>query len=127
MRYDGVVLRVNDILYLFILDPDTNKIRDGINISDHECYKDLNDDKIVVVNVLFKDGTKDIDKIDLDEFIYGDTYGRYDTFILISDVITYLINTDEFSLERMISDGKLNELSLSCIDNSRKIILKNDE
>lgn len=127
MRYDGVVLRVNDILYLFILDPDTNKIRDGINISDHECYKDLNDDKIVVVNVLFKDGTKDIDKIDLDEFIYGDTYGRYDTFILISDVITYLINTDEFSLERMIGDGKLNELSLSCIDNSRKIILKNDE
>jgi hypothetical protein len=40
MKYDGIVVKI-DKLYLFILDPDTNEIRDGINISDHECYNEL--------------------------------------------------------------------------------------
>ena len=67
MKYDGVVIRIEE-LFLFILDPDTNKIRDGINISDHKCYDDLKENQLMVVNVVFKDGTQEIDKIDLEEF-----------------------------------------------------------
>ena len=82
MKYDGVVIRF-DKLYLFILDPDTDMIRDGITISEHDCYKDMKEDQLMVVSVIFKDGTLEIDKIDLDEFIHGDKYGDNNINIII--------------------------------------------
>jgi hypothetical protein len=124
MIYDGVVIRIDE-LYLFILDPDKNKIRDGINISEHECYKDLKDDQLMVVNVIFKDGTQEIDKIDLDEFIYGDNYGKHDTFLYIHDITLYSIgdtknDVQEVKIKNIIEKGELNDVAISCI-NSTKI------
>jgi len=117
MKYDGVVLRIEDNLFLFVLNPDTNNLTDGVNISDHECYKKLKSNQIVVVNSIFKDGTTEIDKIDLDEFIHGDKYGQYDTFILISDVVTYTIP----NLSDLIINGELNIIGKTIIDDSKTI------
>lgn len=123
MKYDGIVIKV-DNLYLFILDPDTNEIRDGINISNHKCYDDLKKDQLMVVNVTFKDGTQDIEKIDLDEFIYGDSYGSHDTFLYIYDVLMFSINNDntkDLSIVDIINKGELNDIAISCIETSKKI------
>lgn len=120
MKYDGVVIRF-DMLYLFILDPDTDMIRDGITISEHECYKDMKEDQLMVVSVVFKDGTLEIDKIDLDEFIYGDTYGSYDTFLVIEDLMLFSISDREdnkrsVTLEELVQKGKLNNIAKECIE-----------
>jgi len=119
MTYDGVVIRLNELLYLFLLDPDSNKIRDGINISEHDCYKDLRQNQLMVVGVIFKDGTQNIDKIDLDEFIYGEDYGRYDTFLYIHDVSLYSI-VESMKLEELIEKGELNDIAIECINNSKQ-------
>ena len=120
MKYDGVVIRF-DKLYLFILDPDTNTIRDGITISEHDCYKDMKEDQLMVVSVIFKDGTLEIDKIDLDEFIYGDVYGSHDTFLLIEDKMSFSINDKKnkkrnVSLDELIKKGKLGDIAKECIE-----------
>jgi len=122
MKYDGVVLRIDGNLFLFVLNPDTNNLTDGVNISTHECYDKLKKNQLVVVNTIFKDGTEEISKMDLDEFIHGDKYGKYDTFILISDVITYTIPT----LLDMIKKGELNIVGKTCISDSKNDD-KNDE
>ena len=54
MKYDGVVLRIEDNLFLFVLNPDTRNLTDGVNISAHECYENLKPNQIVVVNTIFK-------------------------------------------------------------------------
>ena len=123
MKYEGVVIRIDE-LFLFILDPDTNKIRDGINISEHKCYDDLKDNQLMVVNVIFKDGTKEIDKIDLEEFIYGESYGEHDTFLYIHDIMLFSIfdnkqNVD-VNLRILIDKGELNDVAINCILNSKK-------
>ena len=115
MKYDGIVVKI-DVLYLFILDPDTKQMRDGINISDHKCYDNLKNDQIMVVNVIFKDGTREIDKIDLDEFIYGDSYGVYNTFLCIYDLNLFSIKD---KVENIIRLGGLNDVALNCIELSK--------
>lgn len=122
MIYDGVVIRI-DKLYLFILNPETNKIMDGINISEHECYKDMREDQLMVVKVEFKDGTLTIDNIDLDEFIHGDSYGSTDIFIYIKDVELFTIYKKTkkrvLTLKELIDKGNLNEIAFDCIKNSK--------
>jgi len=121
MKYDGVVIKIEE-LYLFILNPETNKIMDGINISDHECYKDLNDDKLIVVEVSIKDGTQDIEDLDLNEFIYGDTYAPSDTFIYIHDIESFTFTdtdsggTKNVSILDIIDNGDLNDVAIECIE-----------
>lgn len=129
MKYDGIVVKMKpkDGLFLFLVDPDTNELQDGINISDHECYKDMNEQQLMVVSVTFKDGTEEIEKIDIEEFIYGDSYGKYDTFLYIQDINLYTIgengennNINEISLDKVAKDGKLGNIALECIENSKK-------
>lgn len=122
MKYDGVVIRIDE-LYLFIFNPETKKIMDGINISDHDCYKDLKDDKLVVVKVSIKDGTQEIENIDLEEFIHGDSYGRLDTFIYIHDILTFSFKSNDssefVSLRELIDNGDLNNVAIECIETSK--------
>jgi hypothetical protein len=124
MNYDGVVTKLDSDLFLFLLDPDLNEIKDGINISEHECYKNMTHDQLMVVDVTFKDGTKVIDKIDLDEFIYGDTYGRHDVFIYIKDILLFSIrdqdNVFNIPIKEIIDDGNLNETAIDCIMNAKE-------
>lgn len=126
MKYDGVVVKIElDKIFLFILDPDTNKIRDGINISGHKCYDPLTDEQLMVVGVIFKDGTQEIDKIDLDEFIYGDTYGVNDTFIYINDLMLFSMSDEidvdkKVKLKKLIDDGGLNDIAINCINTIKK-------
>lgn len=124
MKYDGVVIRLEE-LYLFILNPDTLEIMDGINISEHDCYKELKDYQLMVVSVIFKDGTQEIDNLDLDEFIYGDYYGKYDVFLHIQDVTLFSIgekfdNVDVVSLEEVIKKGELTGIARECIEMSKR-------
>jgi hypothetical protein len=122
MKYDGVVIRIDD-LFLFILNPETNKLMDGINISEHECYKELNDEQLMVVNVSIKDGTEEIEDVDLEEFIYGDSYNRLDTFIYIHDVMLLSFSDnnskDKIFIKQIIDNGDLNDVAIESIQNSK--------
>lgn len=123
MIYDGVVVKINKLLFLFILNPDTNEMMDGINISEHQCYKNLTDENLMVVQVEFKDGTLTIDNIDLDEFVHGDSYGRNDIFIYIKDILLFTINNDIknniSTLKYLIDNGDLNDVAIQCINDSK--------
>jgi hypothetical protein len=122
MKYDGVVIRIDD-LFLFILNPETNKLMDGINISEHECYKELNDEQLMVVDVSIKDGTEEIEDVDLEEFIYGDSYNRLDTFIYIHDVMLLSFSDnnskDKIFIKQIIDNGDLNDVAIESIQNSK--------
>jgi len=115
MRYDGVVIKIDE-LYLFLIDPETNEVKDGINISDHECYNDMKENQLMVVNVSIKDGTLEIDNVDLDEFIHGDSYGKLDTFIYIHDIMLYSIKKNG---KKEISLGNIDKNELSNIIKNR--------
>lgn len=123
MIYDGVVIRIEQ-LYLFLLNPETDEIMDGINISEHECYNDMTDDQLMVVQVEFKDGTLSIDDIDLNEFIHGDKYGRTDIFIYIKDILLFTISNkikNKFiTLKELIDNGNLSDIAKECINTSKK-------
>lgn len=122
MIYDGVVIRIKQ-LYLFILDPISKNIMDGINISEHECYKDMTDEQLMVVQVEFKDGTLTIDDLDLDEFIHGNSYGRTDIFIYIKDILIFTINkkinNENYTLMNLIDNGYLGDIAIECINTSK--------
>lgn len=129
MKYDGVVIRL-DRLYLFLLDPETNRMMDGVNISEHDCYNNLKDDQLMVVSVIFKDGTVEIENMDLDEFVYGDSYGSHDTFLYINDIMLFTINEEtkkeKITLEQLIDNGELNNIATNCIEMSKKENLDNE-
>ena len=120
MKYDGVVIRFNN-LYLFVYDPDKMEIRDGIVITEHECYKEMKNDQLMVVEVIFRDGTQELDQIDLDEFIYGDSYGIHDTFLEIYDLMLFSINDKKdkkrfISLDEIAKKGELGSIAIECIN-----------
>lgn len=129
MKYDGVVSRLDDDLYLFILNPDDNMMMDGMNISEHECYKDLKNDQIQVVKVIFKDGTEELDNIDLEDFIYSDVYDRNSIFLYIHDILLYSIsnNKKNISLKKLIDNGDLNKIAIECIENSKSNEIKEEK
>ena len=125
MKYNGIVIRTSKKqLFLFILDPILNELKDGINISDHAVYDDMKKNQLMVVDVLFKDGTIELDNIDLEEFIHGDSYGRNNVFIHIKDVLLYTISNEEkntdITMEEIIKSGKLNDVGIECIENTKK-------
>ena len=126
MKYDGVVIRIDKQLYLFVLDPDTVTVMDGINISDHECYKEVKGDKLMVVDVTFRDGTLELDDLDLDEFIHGDSYGENDIFIKIHDIMLFSISKEDsikrISLVELIEKGELNVIAIDCIEKSKELV-----
>lgn len=128
MKYDGAVIKMKkrNKLFLFLIDPESGELQDGINISGHKNYDNLSDSQLMIVNVIFKDGNEELDTIDLDEFIYGDKYGKYDTFLFIHDIVLYSIgyneNDDEpieMSLETIAEKGDLSKVVLDCIKNSK--------
>ena len=129
MIYDGVVIKTNkkkkDEFYLFLVDPILEQLQDGINISEHSCYDDMKYDQIMTVNVTLKDGTVELDDIDLDEFIHGDKYGKHDVFLYIQDLLLFDIGHEEKSLymfgdnltvEDIVKRGDLNDLALNLIN-----------
>lgn len=123
MRYDGVVIRIEKQLYLFVLDPDTSLMMDGMNISDHECYKDVKGDQLMVVDVTFRDGTLELDDLDLYEFIHGDSYGENEIFIKIHDIMLFSIRKEDsifnITLKQLIENGDLNTVAIDCIERSK--------
>ena len=126
MKYDGVVIRIDKQLYLFVLDPDTVTVMDGINISDHECYKEVKGDKLMVVDVTFRDGTLELDDLDLDEFIHGDSYGENEIFIKIHDIMLFSIRKEDsikrISLVELINKGDLNVIAIDCIEKAKELV-----
>jgi len=120
MKFDGVVFRIAENLVLFILDPKTNRIRDGVSISDHDTYKDMKRCQLSVVSVIFKDGTKEINDSNLDDLIDSSMSGTYDTFMSIKDISIYTIKHDNDDvLSKLYRNGDLNDLLVSCIEDSK--------
>lgn len=125
MIYNGIVTKLSGKLYLFILDPDNDTMTDGMNISEHKCYKNLENNQLWVVEVEFCDGTLTLEKIDLDEYIYGDKYGDNNIFLHIKDIQLFTYEKDNgeiFSMENdVIRGGKFNDLSLELINKAKEL------
>ena len=127
MKYDAIIGKIfnegEDKIFLFFLDPETNKLRDGLDLLDSaEIYKTLTYDTLIVVEVILKDGTQEVD-IDINDFIDG-KYGKYDIFIHIKDLLVFKlgkkIDNDEDdvttrTIEEVILDGEFQEIGTECI------------
>lgn len=127
MIYDAIITKIfnegEDKIFLFFLDPETGIIKDGLDILDStNVYSDLSYDMLMVVEVVLKDGTKEVD-IDIDDFIAG-KYGKYDIFIHIRDILPFKLakkneTDDEIMLPRIvedvIKDGEFQEICTECI------------
>lgn len=137
MLYDGVVAKIfdeeEDKIFLFLVDPDTNILKDGVNISDeNSIYKDLTYDMLMVVEVMLKDGTKDV-KVDLDDFVNGE-YGQYDIFIHVKDKLSYKLgkNDNEGNVKprlipEIVKDGEFESVVLECIENCKLFLKENHQ
>lgn len=127
MIYDAIITKIfnegEDKIFLFFLDPETGIIKDGLDILDStNVYLDLSYDMLMVVEVVLKDGTKEVD-IDIDDFIAG-KYGKYDIFIHIRDILPFKLakkneTDDEIMLPRIvedvIKDGEFQEICAECV------------
>ncbi len=135
MSYDGIVAKIfdegEDKIFLFFLDPETNLIKDGLDILDGtNVYKDLSYDTLMVVEVLLKDGTKEVD-IEIDDFING-KYGKYDIFIHIKDLLPFKLGKkDEKNdlmlprlVEDVILDGEFQEIAVECVKMCKEEMLE---
>lgn len=136
MKYDGVVIRLEgkakfvngEIVYdpdtfkLFLVDPKTQEMQDGINISDHrEIYKDMRFDQLMVVSVVLKDGTKKLDDVDLDEFIHGEKYDTNNNFVWIQDILLFTISKagEDVNLNDLLKQGKFSAVAMDCIEKTK--------
>jgi hypothetical protein len=113
MKFNGVIAKLNNILYLFTYDTIGNKMMDGIHISDNKVYENLKDDELSIVNVDFRDGTLSIDDFDIEEFIYGNGYGDLNVFMYIHDIFIYKMNT---KIINIIEKGDFNKIAIECIN-----------
>lgn len=136
MVYDGVVAKIyddEDKIFLFLVDPDTGIIKNGINISDDSnVYKDLTYDMLMVSEILLKDGTQDI-KVDLDDFIEGE-YGQFDIFIHIKDKLSFKLGKNDSdgnlkprTIPDLVMDNEFESVALECIENTRNIFKEMEE
>lgn len=114
MVFDGVVGKIKDKIYLFVQNPKTKKVMDGLIISG---YTELEEKNIIVVDVIFKDGTEEDPNFNIVEFIYGDSYDMNDIFLYIKNhMIIY--NTE--SLESLIKTGIIHNFVNNAIKESKK-------
>jgi len=126
MEYDAIIAKIlendEDKIFLFFSDPETELIRDGLDLLDSSnVYMELPYDTLMVVEVLLKDGTKEVD-INIDDFIDG-KYGKYDIFIHIKDIMPFrLAKKDEKTgklkprkIVDVIKDGEFQQIASECI------------
>ena len=128
MNYDGVVAKIfddeelADKFFLFLKNPITSEIMDGINISEHQnIYGTLEYNNLMVVSVVLKDGTMELDDVDLEEFIHGDKYGRDDIFLYIQDIILFTIKTSDnpdVKIYDLLKKGDFSKVANDCIQKS---------
>lgn len=125
-KYYGVVVRMvvenEDKFILFMLDPVTAKISDGVNISDHRhIYEELKYDQVIVVSVAIKDGTLELDNVDLDEFVHGDKYDKSNIFLYIHDIVLYGLKN---KIMDTFNNRNFDKIALDCICKARKKIAR---
>jgi len=133
MVYDAIIAKIfdddEDKIFLFFSDPKTEIIRDGLDLLDSlNIYMKLPYDTLVVVEVLLKDGTKEVN-IDIGDFITG-KYGKYDIFIHIKDIMPFKLGRkdDETgdmmprTVVNVIKDGEFQQIASECILMSKKEI-----
>jgi len=134
MTYDAIIAKIfdegEDKIFLFFLDPETGEIKDGLDLLDStDVYLDLTYDTLMVVEVVLKDGTKEVE-IDIDDFIAG-KFGKYDIFIHIRDIMPFKLakkndNDDDIMLPRyvedVINDGEFQEICTECIKMAKEEI-----
>lgn len=97
----GLVYRIDNEVYLSLIDEDIPS--DGIPISEG-IYKSLQDNQISLVNVTIKDGTKIIDDIDINYFVYNESQqNRENLFYEIVDISLF---TFEVTIKTIVeADG----------------------
>ena len=136
MEYDAIIAKIfdegEDKIYLFFSDPKTEIIKDGLDLLDSsDIYMNLSYDTLIVVEVLLKDGTKEIE-IDIDDFIEG-KYGKYDIFIHIKDIMPFKLGKKDKNdiliprkVEDVILDGEFQQIASECILMSKEETMQND-
>lgn len=97
----GLVYRINDEIYLSLIDND--KPSDGIPISEG-VYKSLQDNQISLVDVKIKDGSKLLEDIDINYFVYNEA--RQNKENLFYEIVDISLFTFKVTIKEIVeSDG----------------------
>lgn len=103
MHLDGVVFRIQDGVYLCLLDPVIGKFTDGIPISSNE-YDTLKNNQVSVVDVILKDGNLELNDLDVTKFVNDKAlFEQTNIFYNIKDLMIYTI--DDHTIEEVVKMG----------------------
>lgn len=67
MKEHGLIYKINDVVYLSLIDPKINKCTDGIPINERP-YENLTPNEIMFSEIIITDGTEEID-MEVSEFL----------------------------------------------------------
>lgn len=114
MKVNGLVYRIQDVIYVSLIDSMINKPTDGLPISEG-VYETLGDDQILFVDVEINDGTLDLD-VNVNDFVdgYFDNYEHGDIFLKITDIMTFSFK--DFTVEEICNNGDFETISDDIID-----------
>lgn len=103
MKVNGLVYRIQDVVYVSLIDPKLNKTTDGLPISEG-VYEKLENDQVSYVDVEILDGTLDLE-VDIYEFVddYFSKYEPGDIFLKITDVMTFTFK--DATIEEICDNG----------------------
>jgi len=89
MILDGVVYKINDNTFLSFLHPTKKEMTNGFSINGY-MYDSLKEKEICVVNVILKDGNKELNEDEVMNILEGDELsGNENIFYSINNLTVY--------------------------------------
>jgi hypothetical protein len=109
MILDGIIFKVEDILYLAFLNPITDELTEAIALDNYEVVSSkLEHNEVIVVTVVLKDGTKELNDVDVINFLNSDVNGlENDIYYTINNKTVYSLRV---TVEEFCNDGHYDEL-----------------
>ena len=114
MKVNGLVYRIQDLVYVSLICPTKLKTTDGLSINEGS-YKTLKNNQFSYVNVEVTDGTLDLE-MDVYEFVNGyfTNFKQGDIFFNIEDLMTFTF--ENVTVEEMCIDGRFEKATCDIID-----------
>jgi hypothetical protein len=119
MEVKGLVYRIEDGVYLSLIGSD-DVCTDGIPISEG-VYETLENNQISYVDVKIRDGTIDIEDMDVFYFIYEfqPNYNPGDLFYFIKDSLVFTF--DGFTIKEICDNGDFQKVAKDIIEEMKSV------
>jgi hypothetical protein len=122
MIFDGVIVKIfqnnMDSYFLFILDPKSKTMMEGIPIPKDSKFDDLDEYVVMIVKAEFMDGTNPIEDFDLDGLMAEEPQSS-NILIRIKDFRDMAIGYPEgdiYTVQDLLDSDMLSEYMKACID-----------